>query len=108
MNQTLLTVLGVELALYLVMSIVTYLAYARDKKISRQNVTRLKQTQRVPERTLHLMELFFGWPGALLAQRTLHHKNAKRPYQLVFWAIVALHVVLWIVFAIWGVPLFSG
>lgn len=101
MNQTLLTILGVELALYVVMSVVTYLAYRRDKKISRQNVTRLKQTARIPERTLHLMELFFGWPGALVAQRTLHHKNAKRPYQIVFWAIVILHLVLWGVAAGW-------
>ena len=97
-------ILGIEGALYLIMSIVTYMAYRRDKKISRQNVSRLKQTERIPERTLHLMELFFGWPGALIAQRTLHHKNAKRPYQLVFWAIVALHVILWIAFAIWGLP----
>ena len=44
---------------------------------------------RVPEATLHLMELTGGWPGAFLAHRWVRHKVAKRRYQLVFWLIVA-------------------
>ncbi|MNG38217.1 hypothetical protein D3C84_1258340 [compost metagenome] len=55
----------------------------------------------MPERTLHLLALLGGWPGALLAQRRLRHKTAKPRFLLVFWlttlghvAIVAASVVL--------------
>ncbi|SJM91388.1 Cold-shock protein (fragment) [Crenothrix polyspora] len=47
---------------------------------------------RIPEKSLHTLELLGGWPGALLAQRTLRHKNRKPSYQVVFWLIVGLHV----------------
>ncbi|WDS37436.1 cold shock and DUF1294 domain-containing protein [Pseudoxanthomonas sp.] len=69
----------------LVMSAVTWIAYALDKRAAG------RQAQRTPEASLHLMELLGGWPGALIAQRSLRHKNRKRSYQLAFWWIVALH-----------------
>lgn len=95
MNQTLLTVLYVVAAIYVIASIVTYFLYWRDKRVATRNSRRLKQTQRISERTLHTMELLGGWPGAFLAQRTLKHKSKKRPYQIVFWAIVVVHIILW-------------
>lgn len=88
-------ILGALAAVYAIMSIVTYFMYWRDKRIALRNTKRLKQVDRVPERTLHILELFFGWPGAFIAQRTLRHKNKKRQYQLVFWPIVLLHILLW-------------
>lgn len=69
----------------LVMSGVTWLTYALDKRAAQRDA------QRTPETTLHLMELLGGWPGALIAQRSLRHKNRKRGYQIAFWCIVALH-----------------
>lgn len=36
-------------------SLLTYLAYAKDKLAAQ------KGTWRVPEKTLHLLSLFFGW-----------------------------------------------
>ena len=45
--------------------------------------------RRVPEATLHGMELLGGWPGAFVAQRLVRHKTAKGRYQAVFWLIVA-------------------
>lgn len=93
--STLTTVLIALAVLYLLMSVLTYVQYWRDKRISQRNLRFLKQQDRIPERALHGMELFFGWPGALVAQRVLRHKNAKRPYQLVYWIIVALHVIGW-------------
>lgn len=67
------------------MSGITWIAYWMDKRAARRDA------QRTPEATLHLLEFLGGWPGALIAQRGLHHKNRKRAYQLAFWAIVLLH-----------------
>jgi uncharacterized membrane protein YsdA (DUF1294 family)/cold shock CspA family protein len=68
--------------LYLTSSIVTFLAYAKDKSASQNNRWRTK------ENTLHLFGLVGGWPGALLAQKTLRHKSKKQEFQTVFWVTV--------------------
>lgn len=46
---------------------------------------------RVPESRLHLISLIGGWPGAIVGQRWLRHKTAKRRFRLVFWLTVLLH-----------------
>jgi len=71
------------------MSVVTFLAYLMDKRRA------VGGTWRIRESMLHLLELGGGWPGALVAQQVLRHKSSKGRYLLVFWAIVALHGVLW-------------
>jgi uncharacterized membrane protein YsdA (DUF1294 family) len=48
--------------------------------------------RRVPERTLHLLALLGGWPGALLGQRRFRHKTQKVSFRIVFWVVVVLHV----------------
>lgn len=88
-------ILLILLAIYVVMSIISYILFWRDKRIAQRNARRLKEVSRIPERTLHASELLFGWPGSLIAQRTLRHKNAKRPYQIIFWTIVVLHIIGW-------------
>lgn len=79
--------------LYLVASAVGFVAYARDKSAAK------KGRWRVPERTLHLIALAGGWPGAVAAQRFLRHKSKKPSFQLVFWATVVLNTVAlaWII-----------
>ena len=72
--------------LYLIMSTVCFIAYYRDKKRAIQGV------QRTPEVRLHFYELLGGWPGGLLAQRMIRHKNRKKSYQQVFWLIVLLNL----------------
>ncbi|MGQ9425860.1 DUF1294 domain-containing protein [Gilvimarinus sp. F26214L] len=67
-------------------SMVAYVLYAKDKAAARTG------SWRVPERTLHLAGLFFGWPGALLAQERLRHKTQKRRFRVVFWACVLVNV----------------
>ena len=47
---------------------------------------------RIPESTLHTLELAGGWPCALLAQRLFRHKTTKASYRVAFWTMVALHV----------------
>lgn len=74
-------------ALYLGMSLLTFIAYALDKHAAKTG------RWRTPEATLHLMELAGGWPGALLAQQLLRHKNRKLSYQLAFWIIVGLNLL---------------
>jgi uncharacterized membrane protein YsdA (DUF1294 family) len=74
-----LIVIGI---LYLVASIAAFVAYARDKSAARAGA------RRTPEPGLHLLALVGGWPGALVAQRVLHHKTRKVSFQLVFWATV--------------------
>lgn len=87
--MTLGTVVVVALGVYGVASAVTFVAYALDKRAARRS------NRRIPEKTLHLMELAGGWPGALLAQRTLRHKTVDVRFRVVFWAIVALHMAGW-------------
>ena len=63
-------------------SLITYAMYAHDKKQAVQG------KWRVPEKSLHLLELLGGWPGALIAQQRLRHKSSKGSYQALFWCIV--------------------
>lgn len=83
------TVNPIPLLLYPVMSLLTFALYAEDKSRARQG------KWRVPEKTLHLCELLGGWLGAFIAQRRLHHKSSKSSYQVIFWAIVIVHIVFW-------------
>lgn len=69
-------------------SVVAYFAYRSDKRRAEAGA------RRVPELTLHALELVGGWPGAFLAQRRFRHKTAKVSYQAVFWTIVLLHQLL--------------
>lgn len=82
------------LYIYGIMSFVTLIAYAIDKSAA------VRGKRRIPEKTLHLLELFCGWPGAFLAQRLFRHKSSKKPYQVVYWLMVALNVGA--VWYLWG------
>lgn len=68
------------------MSLLTFAAYAVDKSAARHGA------RRVRERTLHLLALLGGWPGALLAQQLLRHKTVKPGFRLVFWFTVLSNV----------------
>lgn len=73
------------LGLYLVASMVAFVAYKFDKSAARND------RRRTPENTLHLFALIGGWPGALVAQRLLRHKTSKRSFQVTFWITVMLN-----------------
>jgi uncharacterized membrane protein YsdA (DUF1294 family) len=79
--------------IYALMSLITFVACALDKRAARLG------RPRTSEATLHALELLGGWPGALLAQRLIRHKNAKVGYQVVYWLIGAVHVAGWIAVA---------
>lgn len=69
-------------------SLLTYLAYAKDKSAAE------KGEWRVPEKTLHLLSLFFGWPGAMVAQERLRHKTKKVSFRIIFWLTVLLNIAV--------------
>lgn len=71
---------------YLGISALTFLTYAVDKSAARRDA------RRTPEKTLHLLALFGGWPGALVAQQLLRHKSSKQDFRAVFWGTVVLNV----------------
>jgi uncharacterized membrane protein YsdA (DUF1294 family) len=66
------------LGLYFASSIVTFIVYAIDKSSAQHG------RRRTNESTLHMLGLFGGWPGALFAQKILHHKSKKQEFQTVF------------------------
>lgn len=78
--------------LYLVVSVVTFIAYGLDKLAAKNN------QWRTPEQTLHILSLIGGWPGALVAQKMLRHKTIKKEFQIIFWATVMLNalVIFWL------------
>jgi uncharacterized membrane protein YsdA (DUF1294 family) len=71
--------------LYLFASVFAFLAYACDKNAAR------RRQRRISENTLHLLSLAGGWPGALLAQKTLRHKTAKKSFQRMFMATALIN-----------------
>lgn len=83
---------------YLLLSIATLLSYAKDKAAARAG------RRRTSERTLHILALAGGWPGAMLAQQWLRHKTLKRSFRLGFWLTVAINLALCVYF-VWYVVL---
>lgn len=74
-------------AVYAMASVVAFVAYAVDKNAARTGAWR------TPERTLHVLGLVGGWPGALMAQAFLRHKTQKVPFRAVFWLTVLINCV---------------
>lgn len=79
----------VILTLYAAMSAATFIAYGVDKRRAAGGRWRIR------ERTLHLMELLGGWPGALAGRAVFRHKGRKRSYRVVLALIVLAHAAAW-------------
>lgn len=73
------------LVMYLVMSVVTFFIYGLDKYAAS------RRKGRTPERTLHLLALLGGWPGAALAQTLFRHKWKKASFMATFRLISILN-----------------
>jgi len=85
------TIPFVILAYYLMVSIITFCWYWKDKSAAQRD------DWRTPESTLHLLSLIGGWPGGLIAQQVLRHKSKKQSFRTVFWITVLLNcgVFIW-------------
>ena len=86
--NALLPSLGLAWSWIIGVSIASFLTYGYDKSIAGRNVTR------VPEIVLHLLTAAGGTIGSFAGMRLFHHKTQKRSFQLVFWGIVAIQIVV--------------
>lgn len=79
---------------YGAVSVAAFGYYAYDKFAAKSG------RWRIPEKTLHLLSLAGGWPGALIAQEWIRHKSIKTSFQVTFWITVFLNCGLlgWILF----------
>lgn len=77
---------------YLALSLFTFIIYALDKWAAQ------KGAWRTAERTLLLLGLAGGWPGAVIAQQALRHKTRKTSFRAAFWITVLMNcaVLAWL------------
>ncbi|CAH7224524.1 conserved membrane hypothetical protein [Vibrio chagasii] len=80
----------VLLAWYLVIGVVTFFVYAKDKRAA------INGNWRVPEKTLHIFSVAGGWFGALIAQDKLRHKTQKQPFRAIYWLTVVINVATFV------------
>ena len=78
--------------IYFIVSCCTFIVYAFDKSAAMGNRWRTK------EKTLHLLGVMGGWPGALIAQRMFHHKSKKTEFLATFWLSAAVNTgfLIWL------------
>lgn len=79
--------------LYVAASVVCGLAYWLDKRAAQRG------RKRISERSLLLLGLAGGWPGAILAQQMLRHKSVKPSFRRAFWVTVGVNVCAFVVLA---------
>lgn len=89
-------------AIYAAVSVGTLTAYALDKSAARAH------RWRIAERSLLLLGLIGGWPGAIVAQQLFRHKTRKRRFLLAFWGSVVLNVAAFSLLAFWLLPAASS
>ncbi len=85
--------LPIYLVLVLVMSLITFIFYAVDKRKAK------KGAWRIPEATLLLLSFFFGALGGYLGMITLHHKTKHWYFQVVNIFSLAIHIVIAVILA---------
>ena len=69
-----------------VLSVAAFVAFGWDKwKAGRDG-------QRIPEKTLHMLAVFGGWPGAVLGQQLFRHKTVKPVFRTLLLGITILHI----------------
>ena len=71
---------------YVGLSLLTYMVYWIDKSAAQNG------NWRTSEKTLHLLALVGGWPGAMVAQQKLRHKTQKQPFRSIFWLTVIANI----------------
>jgi uncharacterized membrane protein YsdA (DUF1294 family) len=70
---------------YGIASVICLIVYYFDKTAAQAG------RWRISEKTLLLLGLAGGWPGAALAQQWFRHKSSKPSFRVRFWATVVLN-----------------
>ncbi len=83
---------------YVLASLWSFSLYERDKIKAEQDAWR------VPEKRLHLLSLFGGWPGALMAQQRYRHKTHKASFRSTFWTTVTVNCAVLTAYSVVGLP----
>ncbi len=60
--------------------------YAKDKAAAQSG------DWRTPESTLHLLSMFGGWVGAMVAQTYLRHKSQKPEFRMTYYLTVIINL----------------
>jgi uncharacterized membrane protein YsdA (DUF1294 family)/cold shock CspA family protein len=81
---------------YLLTSVLCFHFYAADKAAAQ-----VKGRRRVPEKTLLLLGLLGGWPGAIVAQQLRRHKSSKLSFRKAFWNTVLVNVLAFVLLSAW-------
>jgi uncharacterized membrane protein YsdA (DUF1294 family)/cold shock CspA family protein len=79
---------------YLEASLFTFWLYQTDKSLAKAG-----HSSRLSEESLQMFSLIGGWPGALIAQKLLHHKVHKSHFQREFRFVIYGNscFVLWLI-----------
>lgn len=94
MPDALSLLIPVVLAWYAGASVVAAALCVIDKRAARRGARRIR------ERTLLRWEALGGFPGAMIAQRTVRHKTRKRSYRVRQALIIGAHASAWAL-ALW-------
>ena len=76
---------------YVLIGIITYLTYAKDKAAAQHN------KWRTPESTLHVLSTLGGWVGAMVAQTYLRHKSQKAEFRMTYYLTVLINMAVLLV-----------
>ena len=71
-------------------SLITSIAFIYDKNAA------ISSKRRVPERTLHLLELFGGVFAVVALMYLIRHKNRKSSFYFVTYLILVLWISVWL------------
>ena len=75
-------------------NLIAYALFGIDKAAA------IEGDRRIPERTLLLVSLIGGSPGAWVAQELFRHKTRKQPFRGWFFAIAGLQILVLIALVI--------
>jgi uncharacterized membrane protein YsdA (DUF1294 family)/cold shock CspA family protein len=96
------TLHAAALVVYGVLSLLSLGFYTADKDAARTGA------RRVPEQSLHLVDVLGGWPGGLVARHVLRHKTRKQPFRAVFWVTVLVNCALFVLVTVAGPTMWDG
>lgn len=73
---------------YVILSAITIGVYRADKLAAQRG------ERRWSERSLHILALLGGWPGALIGQQVFRHKRRKPWFMMVTLFIMMVHLTI--------------